>query len=111
MTTQNQYPQIQTVQVATKITTKNDVNGNGRRLWVINEIVHDGIRAPHSNRVGIIEEGYEGTKAIKTTEFYVAPSEYNVYLKAKKEMDKIKKLKDEELLKELHQEAHMKEGY
>lgn len=104
MTTQNQ-----SVQVATKISTTNDTNGNPRRLWIINEIVVDGIHAPHSNRVGIVEEGYRGNgalyeafpNAITAEQINVSPSEYKQYIKEKRELDRIKALSDEEFLKEL----------
>lgn len=105
-------PMKNTQVVAVKLSTKNDTNGNPRRLWIVTAI-GDGENAPKSERVGIIIEGYEGRSAllksfpnaIEMQEIEVQPTEYRRWLQVKKSDDaydaEIDAMTDEELLTEL----------
>ncbi|MMZ46561.1 hypothetical protein D1872_81790 [compost metagenome] len=86
---------MEKVIVATKLSTKNDKNGNPRRLYIVTAIdpqnLHHG-----GERLDIIEEGYEGLAALRnkypsallTQEIEVAPSEYKRWKQVKKADDK-----------------------
>lgn len=81
--------QTNTMITAIKLSTTNDTNGNPCRLWVVNELAVDGKNQPYSNRLAVIEEGYEGLKALRkhypdaivTEQLFVSPKEYKTYSK------------------------------
>jgi hypothetical protein len=77
------------IRSTTYITTKNDINGNPRRAYIINEIDLKDTQ-PYQYIIDVLDEGYNG-KSIVTDNYpdcffngyqiNVQPSEYNQYIK------------------------------
>ena len=81
----------------TRIKTKNDINGNPRRAWIIHSIdpgttVTQVSRYSYASCIGVVEEGYSGKdalvawlvcyhcKSIELDDIKVSPNEYNRFI-------------------------------
>ena len=94
--------------VATKLNADNDLNGNPRRLYIVERVDQveslnaEGYRNInfHTTRLAIIDEGYEGIQALKSrfpkaallsTQVTISATEYKYFINVMKRMEKANK--------------------
>lgn len=79
--------------VAIKVSTKNDVNGNPRRAYIVNKV-----HGEYAERLAVIDEDYWGMQALRKQypdaillqEIEVAPAEYRKWIKVGINDEKLK---------------------
>jgi hypothetical protein len=82
------------IQTVTYIGTKNDVNGNPRRAFLVNEINLE-LSEPYQYLIDVVEEGYNGRDALKRAGYNLntpgymietTPTEYKHFIRHGKEL-------------------------
>ena len=77
------------IQSATYITAKNDINGNPRRAYIINEIVLEDV-TPYQYIIDVLDDYYEGKEVVSKNyplchlngyQIEVSPKVYKQYIK------------------------------